>query len=198
MNRYSRSRIVRFAVVAVLCGVAPPFFADELQAAEPPASAPPAVGGKAPNFTLKAIDGKNVSLAETLKRGPAVVIVLRGYPGYQCPLCTRQVADLLKHADEIKARRAQVLMIYPGPSANLRTRAEEFIRGQKLPGNVSLLVDPDYAFVSAYGLRWDAPNETAYPSTFVINPDGPVRFAKISKTHGGRSSAAEVVKTLAE
>ena len=50
--------------------------------------------------------------------------------------------------------------------------------------------------VNAYGLRWDAPNETAYPSTFIVHRDGLIRFAKVSRTHGGRASATEVLAAL--
>ena len=63
---------------------------------------------------------------------------------------------------------------------------------------VIMVTDPDYKFTEAYGLRWNAPRETAYPSTFVIDRKGTVRFAKVSKSHGDRSSAAEILKTLEE
>ena len=48
----------------------------------------------------------------------------------------------------------------------------------------------------AYGLRWDAPSETAYPATFVIDRSGTVRFAQISRVHGGRTPAADVLAAL--
>jgi hypothetical protein len=57
-------------------------------------------------------------------------------------------------------------------------------------------VDPDLAFVRSYNLRWDAPRETAYPSTFVIGRSGKVRFATVSRSHGGRAKAADVLKAL--
>ena len=60
----------------------------------------------------------------------------------------------------------------------------------------TLLLDPDYSFTNAYGLRWDAPRETAYPSTFVIDTDGTVRYAKISKSHGDRAEVSDVIKAL--
>ena len=47
-----------------------------------------------------------------------------------------------------------------------------------------------------YGLRWDAPNESAYPSTFVLDRQGIVRYALISKTHDGRATAADVLTEL--
>jgi peroxiredoxin len=65
-----------------------------------------------------------------------------------------------------------------------------------MPANVQLVIDPDYTFVDAYGLRWDAPRETAYPSTFLIDKAGIVRWTKISRTHGDRSRARDVLAEL--
>jgi peroxiredoxin len=65
-----------------------------------------------------------------------------------------------------------------------------------LPDNVYFLVDPDLKVVNLYNLRWNAPQETAYPSTFVFDRQGIVRFVKISHSHGDRSSAADVLKAL--
>ncbi len=38
--------------------------------------------------------------------------------------------------------------------------------------------------------------ETAYPAAFVVDGSGKVRFAKVSRTHGGRAAAAEVLEAL--
>jgi hypothetical protein len=44
----------------------------------------PRVGQSAKNFTLEAHGGGKVSLVSALRRGgPVVLVVLRGYPGYQ-------------------------------------------------------------------------------------------------------------------
>ena len=58
------------------------------------------------------------------------------------------------------------------------------------------MTDPDYTFTNAYGLRWDAPNETSYPSTFVVDRTSIVRFAQISNAHDGRAKASDVVTAL--
>jgi len=47
-----------------------------------------------------------------------------------------------------------------------------------------------------YGLRWDAPRETAYPSTFLIDRQGVIFFSMIVKEHGGRTTAAEILDAL--
>ena len=159
-------------------------------------SATPAVGDRASDFSLDALDGTKVKLSDLTRQGPVVLLVLRGWPGYQCPICTKQVGDFLSRQKDLESANARVLMVYPGPADQLNDHAAEFIRGKTLPERFYFVIDPDYTFTNAYGLRWDAPKETAYPSTFVIDKDNVVRFANTSKTHGGRSSAAEVLKVL--
>ncbi len=152
----------------------------------------PAVGEQAPDFTLKTLEGDSVNLDELRENGPVVLVVLRGYPGYQCPICSVQVADLMKHAAALKQAGANVVLVYPGPIDGLGDRAEEFLKGKTLPENFHYVTDPGYEFTSAYELRWDAPRETAYPSTFVIDRDGIIRYAKVSKSHGGRAKGSDV------
>lgn len=162
------------------------------------ASVPPAVGDKAPDFTLATIQGKKVRLSDLTAKSPVVLVVLRGFPGYQCPVCNQQVHGFLKQAQDFANAGARIVLVYPGPTEKLDERAMEFLTDKKLPDNFDLLLDPGYVFTNLYGLRWDAPKETAYPSTFLIDPKGIVFFAKISKTHGGRASAAELIEALAK
>lgn len=165
------------------------FSADE-------AAKPPAVGDAAPGFELKNIAGDAIKLEELTKDSPVVLLVLRGYPGYQCPLCTKQVGRFLAAASKLKDAGAQVVMVYPGPAGELAERAKEFKQDWTLPTHFHLVLDPDYTFTNAWHLRWDEPMETAYPSAFVIGTDGKVRFAKVSQTHGGRASVDEVLGAL--
>jgi len=160
------------------------------------AASPLQVGDAAPEFTLNTLDGKAVALKELTAKQRVVLVVLRGWPGYQCPLCTRQVNDFATKADEFKGQ-ATVLMVYPGPAEKLKEHAEEFLKNKGWPKEFVFVTDPDYTFTKAYGLRWDAPGETAYPSTFIVDQAGKIRFAKVSKDHGGRASAAEALKVLA-
>jgi peroxiredoxin len=156
----------------------------------------PEVGDAAVDFELGALDAEKVQLSKLVEDGPVVLVVLRGYPGYQCPVCNAQVGQFLASAEKFQAAKARVVLIYPGPAGGLKNHAAEFVRGKTLPNHVYLLLDPDFKFTESYGLRWNAPNETAYPATFVIDGQRKIQFAKIIKTHGGRASAEEVLKAL--
>lgn len=160
------------------------------------AAAPPELGKKAPDFSLKTLDDKVVSLKDLLSTNPVVLIVLRGWPGYQCPLCTAQVQDYISAAAAFAKTKTRVLMVYPGPAPQLQAHAQEFLKDKQWPTDFVYVVDPDFKMVNAYGLRWDAPKETAYPSTFVLDGKGIVRFSKISHSHGDRTRAREVLEEV--
>lgn len=159
------------------------------------AAEPLQTGVAAPDFTLNTLDAKAVKLSAETAKQPVVLVVLRGWPGYQCPLCTKQVHEFVVEAKAF-AGKARVIMIYPGPAENLQAHAEQFLKDKEWPADFLFATDPDYAVIKAYGLRWEAPGETAYPATFVIDSKGVTRFAKISKGHGGRAATSEVIATL--
>src|SRR5687768_16894853 len=91
------------------------------------AAAVPKVGDSAPNFTLKTLDDRPVELEQITSEGAVVIVVLRGWPGYQCPLCTRQVQDFVAKATEFEQRKARILMVYPGPAKQLKAHARQFV-----------------------------------------------------------------------
>jgi thioredoxin-dependent peroxiredoxin len=155
-------------------------------------------GDTAKDFEFQPLEGKKkVKLSALAKEGPVVLVVLRGFPGYQCPLCSRQVNDFREHAEEFSKLQAKVVFVYPGPAADLKQRAHEFLKDDALPKPLMLVVDPAYQFTDLYGLRWEAANETAYPSTFVLDPQRVVKYLKVSKSHGDRTKAEEVLDVLA-
>jgi thioredoxin-dependent peroxiredoxin len=157
---------------------------------------PPAVGEAAPDFTLKGLDNQSVKLSELLKQGPVSLIMLRGFPGYQCPLCTKQVGELIENASAFEKSKTTIVLVYPGDAKGLNSHAKQFIGSREFPSNIRFLLDPDFQLVNAYGLRWNEPQETAYPASFVIAPNGKVSFAKISKSHAGRVAAKELLEIV--
>jgi peroxiredoxin len=149
---------------------------------------------------LPVLGEEKVKLSALVKDGPVVLVVLRGFPGYQCPLCFRQVAELRAQAEEFVKLGAKVVLVYPGPgpAADLKRLASEFLQGVELPKPFTLMIDPEYSFTNLYELRWNAPRETSYPSTFVLDTKRAVKFRKISTSHGDRAPTKEVLAALAK
>jgi thioredoxin-dependent peroxiredoxin len=187
LARVRINRTVPFVLVAAWAlSIGVPVFAET-----------PPVGAKAPDFTLSTPSGKAIRMSDVRPGHDLVLVVLRGFPGYQCPFCMKQVHDFVEHASGFAAKDTAVLLVYPGPPADLNQHANDFLAKQpKLPSNVVLVTDPDYAVTNLYGLRWNAPNETAYPSTFILDKKGIIVFEKISHTHGDRMSAQDALDHL--
>ena len=187
LARVHINRTVLFVLVAIWAfSIGVPAFAET-----------PPVGAKAPDFTLSTPSGKAIRMSGVQQEHDLVLVVLRGFPGYQCPYCMRQVHDFVEHASGFAAKNTTVLLVYPGPPADLNRHADDFLAKQpELPSNVVLVTDPDYTVTNLYGLRWDAPNETAYPSTFILDKKGIVVFETISHTHGDRMSAQDALDHL--
>jgi len=160
------------------------------------AAEPPKMAEKAPNFKLTTLDDQPVQLSDLTAKSSVVLIVLRGWPGYQCPLCTRQVHEFVTSASDFAGAKARVIMVYPGPAQDLKAHAKDFLNNKDWPKDFVFVTDPAFKMVNAYGLRWDAPHETSYPSTFIIDQKGMVRFVKISHSHGDRTKAADVLEEL--
>lgn len=161
------------------------------------AAPPPVVGDAAPAFVLPTLDARTVDFAEIARGRTAVLVLLRGWPGYQCPFCTTQVYEYVGHAADFDAHDIPVVMVYPGPAEQLQAHAAEFLQDKRWPRNFHFVLDPDYAFATRYGLRWAGEGETVYPSTFVVDTCGVVRFAHVSREHGDRVGAAALLRTLA-
>jgi peroxiredoxin len=157
----------------------------------------PAVGAIAPDFKLKTPEGTDVQLSKWSQGQIPIVIMLRGFPGYQCPYCQKQVHDFVSHAPAFAAKGAAVLLVYPGATSGLGDHAKEFLSTQDpLPANMILVMDPDFQVTNLYGVRWDAPNETAYPSIFILDKSRRILFERISHSHGDRISAQETLNHL--
>jgi peroxiredoxin Q/BCP len=157
----------------------------------------PKVGAKAPDFTLSTPTGTAVRLSKQEHKANVILVLLRGYPGYQCPYCQKQAHDFIEHSPAFAAKKTIVLLVYPGPPADLDQHAKEFLSTQaNLPANVVMVTDPDYKMTNLYDLRWDAPHETAYPSTFILDRKGAVLFEKISHSHGDRTTAQDILDQL--
>ena len=190
MHTYRFPRIRRLARAAVI--VSATLFGTALIAQTP------AIGAKAPDFTLSTPTGKSVQMSKEIQGHGLVLVVLRGFPGYQCPFCVKQVHDFIDHAADFQAKNTRVLLVYPGPPGELDDHAKDFLAKQaELPANIVLVTDPDYKVTNLYGLRWDMPHETAYPSTFVLDKRGMISFEKISHSHGDRLSAQDALDNLA-
>ena len=130
-------------------------------------------GSTAPDFTLTAADGSQVSLSSL--RGRHVVVYF--YPAAMTPGCTTQACDFRDSLDALAAQGYAVLGISPDKPAKLA----KFVERDQL--TFPLLSDPDHSVM----LEWGAWGEKSLygktvtgviRSTVVVDPDGVVALAR--------------------
>lgn len=161
----------------------------------------PKEGSILEDFTGVTMNGGTFQLSKEVEKGSVVIVMLRGFPGKQCPVCSTQVAGYIAKAKEFEDQRnTPVVFIYPGKVNNLDKRAKEFTapleEKEDLPNNFIFVIDSDYEITNHLGLRWNEENETAYPAAFVIDHDGYVQYSKVSDNHRGRATADEILEFL--
>jgi peroxiredoxin Q/BCP len=123
------------------------------------------VGDPAPDFTLPATGGREITLS-TLRGGPVVLVF---YPGDNTPVCTVQLNSYNDDLGQFEGLGAQILGISPQDVASHEAFAAE--HGFSFP----LLADIDKAVGSTYGVL--GPIGFYRRSVFVVDGAGTVRYA---------------------
>jgi peroxiredoxin len=172
-------------------------------------SSAPAVGTRAPDFRLPDARGGEVDLAGLRARGPVVLVF---YRGAWCPYCNLQLAAFQGALDDITAAGASLVAISPQTPDSSLTHAERAGLKFHVLSDVGNRVAREYGLVFTQaetstavsrevGLELrdyngDDSHELPAASTFVIAPDGTVRFASVSGDYRWRVGPEEVLAAL--
>lgn len=147
------------------------------------------IGMKAPNFTLKDKDGREVSLSDFL--GKKVVVYF--YPKDNTPGCTRQACAFAGVYVELGEMNVEVI----GISRDSVSSHQKFVEKYNLP--FILLSDPELEAIKAYGV-WQEKKLYGKVSmgivrtTFIVDEQGNIEgiMPKVKPD----TNAAEIIKLL--
>ncbi|MFD1884491.1 thioredoxin-dependent thiol peroxidase [Paenibacillus wenxiniae] len=125
------------------------------------------IGQPAPDFTLEASGGKEISLSDY--RGRKVVLYF--YPKDNTSSCTQEACDFRDSTAGYEQHGAVVLGVSPDSVKS----HDKFTAKHELP--FPLLADPDHAVAEAYGVwqlkkMYGKEYEGIVRSTFLIDEDG--------------------------
>jgi len=147
------------------------------------------VGDPAPEFTLPAEDGRQVSLSDYLGKR----VVLYFSPTDDTPGCTAQACGFRDAYPQIEEQNAVVL----GVSADSEQSHRKFKTKYDLP--FTLLIDADHQVAEAYGAWGEKSNYGRtyvgiIRSHFIIDEAG--RLADVQVDVGAKDSVARALQTL--
>ena len=166
-------------------------------------------GDKAPDFTLADPDGRPVSSADLLARGPLVVSF---YRGVWCPYCNMELQSLQAALPAFETLGAALVAISPQTAPNSRKSVRQNDLG------FPILSDPHNDVAAAFGLRFAMP---AYlvdlykelkndlpafngdpswtlpmPGRFVVAQDGTVLYAEVNPDYTRRPEPEDMLPAL--
>lgn len=164
------------------------------------------VGDLLPEFALSDADGRTVTSAELLDRGPLALAFVRGA---WCPYCSLCLAALDRLAPLVTEAGGSLAVVVPAGRAELaRIRAA---RGLTL----TLLGDPDAVYARVCGVQYEMSDGQAglyrsfgldlsalndwgvpIPATYVAGRDGRIAYAFADPDWSRRAEPGEVLASL--
>lgn len=145
-----------------------------------------AVGTRAPAIVLDDHRGETFSLEEATKAGPVVVVFFRGE---WCPLCARQLIELRENQAALDATGATVVALHPDSPELTRAFAKD------IEWPYPILIDADRSVIKSYGV-YDAENNTAWPTIYIVDAAGVIRYRGLSETKAERPTSKHVLAAL--
>jgi peroxiredoxin len=166
-------------------------------------------GAKAPAFTLRDHDGKNVSSADLLAKGRLVLVFIRGR---WCPFCVGQLEAMNYIAAQIEASGTSLAAISP------QTEKQAFFMHDQHKLAFPLLVDAHNDIARQFGLVYRASPEQQdlyrrtfvnlpmvngddswtlpIPATYIIDRDGTILFVSANEDYTERPEPLEILSRI--
>lgn len=166
------------------------------------------VGDKAPDFTLLNASGKQVSLADYLKKGP---VVLTWYRGSWCPYCNLTLKRLQEELPNFTAQGAHLLALTPELSdSSLSTKEKKELTFEVLSDirnevgreyGIVYQLSPDVAksYQGGFDLHAyndDESDELPLAATYIIGTDGIIKYAFLDAEYRNRAEPSEIIEVL--
>ena len=116
-------------------------------------------GKQAPDFTLKGIDGKDLTLSQVRDGKKAIIFFWATW----CPHCREQLKHLSEQAADIEQKGVKIILVDIGEEA---APVQEYVMKYKIPFPVFL--DQQNKISDEYGI-------IGVPTFFFVNKDGMVK-----------------------
>lgn len=166
-------------------------------------------GDRAPEFILADPDGKAVSSAELLARGP---LVISFYRGVWCPYCNMELQALQEALPAMRELGARLVAISPQLPANSRKAVRQ--NALEFP----ILSDSHNEVAAAFGLRFTLPDYLVQlyqslkndlpafngdpgwtlpmPARYVIGRDGVIVYAEVNPDYTRRPDPSDMLPAI--
>ncbi len=144
-------------------------------------------GDKAPDFTLKDLEGKDFRLHANLNGKKTLLLFFRAE---WCPICNVQVHSLQEKLADFEKDNAQIIAVSTDNAENSLKLVEK--HGLGFPVLVGLTRD----IIEAYDLYYNESKECAEPAHFILKTDGTIAYVSSQSGPAGRPSTDDLLRIL--
>lgn len=135
-------------------------------------------GDKAPDFTIKDLEGKPHQLYDYLNGQKTVLLF---YRGEWCPICNIQLKSFQDKLAEFHKENAQIIAVSTDTPQNSQKLAEKHNLG------FPVLAGLGRETVEDYGLFYNHEKGHAEPAVFILRPDSTVAYVSLQSGPTGTS-----------
>ena len=140
----------------------------------------PYLGEPLPDFTLSDMDGKNHTLSQYRDK-----VVMVNFWATYCGPCIKEMPSMQRLKEKLNGKPFEILAI---DMAESKENITAFMQRHKIKVNFHILLDTEGYVLE----KWMV---SAVPTTFIIDPQGKIRYA----LYGGLEwDSDEVVSTISE
>ncbi|NUM33755.1 MAG: redoxin domain-containing protein [Candidatus Brocadiae bacterium] len=157
----------------------------------PPDQALP--GKKLPLTRFLRADGELVDLKDYEGKKNVLLVILRGFAGSICLVCSSQTLALSKMASSFQEKETEILLMYPGVGETVPEFLEALEKLQ--PGYeppFPVVMDVDLEFIKTMNLE----ASLARPTSIIMDKKGIVRYAYIGKSVTDRPTVQILLQEL--
>lgn len=144
-------------------------------------------GDKAPNFTLRDLQGREFTLYEHFGNQKTILIF---YRGEWCPICNVYLTSFQQRVAELKENNTQIIAI------STDTLADAASLQQRLGLSFTVLPCITREIIESYDLFYNEKFRHNEPAIFILNPDGSIAYEAILSSSIGRPSADDLLSII--
>ncbi len=145
-------------------------------------------------------DGRETTLKELAAGKRLIVVFTRGFSGSICPYCSTQTSRLIANYPEFQKRNTEVVVVYPLKADQDRPKLDDFLKKANENNGAADAEVPPFPLVVDIGLKavdvLSLRKDLSKPATYIVEPDGSIRFAYVGKSLADRPSVKALLAQL--
>lgn len=151
------------------------------------------LGKKLPVSRFIQEGGEILDLQDYEGKKNVLLIILRGFAGSICPVCSSQTFALSKNIHRFQEKETQVIVIYPGKAETVPHFLESLANlDPDFKPPFPMVMDVELSFIHRFNLE----SKLAKPTSILIDKSGLVRYAYIGKNAMDRPSIPVLLREI--